>query len=67
MTRRILLSPVEGAATTLHVATAPEGATTTGTYFARSVPAEHELSRLAQDDDLAARLWAASEELVGPT
>ncbi len=65
VTRRILLSPEEGAATTLHVATAPEGASTTGTYFVRSAPADHALSRRARDDDLAARLWAASEELVG--
>ena len=66
VTRRILLSPEQGAATSLHVATAPDGAAVTGAYFARSARADGKLSRRARDDDLAARLWARSEELVAP-
>jgi len=56
-------SPARGADTTIHVATAPELATTTGEYFVdRKVtkPTAH-----ARDDETARRLWERSAELVG--
>ncbi|MDQ3293417.1 MAG: short-chain dehydrogenase, partial [Actinomycetota bacterium] len=61
-----LKSPEVGARTSLAAATDPAYADVTGTYFAKSKPADDKLSRLATDDDLAARLWAASEELLAP-
>jgi NAD(P)-dependent dehydrogenase (short-subunit alcohol dehydrogenase family) len=57
-------SPEKGAATTLHVATDPSLATTTGQYFANSKP--ETTAPTAQDDDAAERLWAISEELTAP-
>jgi retinol dehydrogenase 12 len=65
VTRRTLLSPTQGAATTLHVATSPEGGRASGAYFATSARADRKLGRRARDDELGARLWARSEELVG--
>jgi len=61
----VLLTPEQGARTTLHVATAPELAEVTGAYFEkqRARPASpHALDRAAQD-----RLWSLSEHLVGVT
>ncbi|KXK59636.1 hypothetical protein AWW66_23175 [Micromonospora rosaria] len=51
-----------GAATPVHLATAPEAAEVTGGYFVRGTQTEP--SSLARDPDAAARLWALSEELV---
>jgi WW domain-containing oxidoreductase len=52
----------QGAATTCYVATSPDLDRVTGYYFSDSNPAmpnEH-----MQDDELAAKLWAVSEELT---
>ncbi|NNE73288.1 MAG: SDR family oxidoreductase [Acidimicrobiales bacterium] len=57
-------SPEKGAATTLHVATEPSLATTTGQYFANSKP--ETTAPTAQDDAAAERLWSISEELTAP-
>lgn len=65
ITRRILSSPEEGAATSLHCATDPGLATTSGHYFAKSKLADGKLSKRAQDDEVAERLWALSAETVG--
>lgn len=58
-----MLSPEEGARTVLHCATAPELAAASGRYY------KHEREALprpvAEDDDLAARLWTTSEALAG--
>lgn len=62
-TRWMFLSPEKGALTSLHVATAPELASVTGQYFARSRAIRP--SRLAQDRGAALRLWEVSEELTG--
>ena len=56
------LSPQRGAATSLYVATSPELANISGGYFARSRPARN--NPLADDPQLAARLWALSEQLT---
>lgn len=56
-------SPARGADTTIHVATAPELANTSGEYLVdRKVtkPTAH-----ARDDEAARRLWERSAELVG--
>jgi retinol dehydrogenase-12 len=56
-------SPERGAETSLYLATSPEVEGQTGLYFADcKVKAP---SRLGQDDDLAARLWAASARQLG--
>ncbi|MEA2756150.1 MAG: retinol dehydrogenase 14 [Aliidongia sp.] len=57
-----LLSPEQGARTTLHVATAPELASVTGRYFKSSREAAP--NPLAADRALAASLWARSATLT---
>jgi NAD(P)-dependent dehydrogenase (short-subunit alcohol dehydrogenase family) len=56
-------TPEQGAATSLHLARAPELAAVSGRYFADCK--EHRPNALACDDALAARLWMASERQVG--
>lgn len=56
-------SPEKGAATTVYVATAPDGAIRNGGYFAKSASAEP--GGEALDDAQAHRLWALSEQLCG--
>jgi len=58
-----LLSPEEGARTTVHLAAAPELEGTSGEYFARCRPAP--TSRAGADDEAARRLWEESERLLG--
>ena len=52
----------KGAETSLHVAAAPELSSVTGKYFAKSKPVKS--ARHSYDEDLARRLWTASEDLV---
>jgi len=61
--RPFLKTPAQGAATTVHLASAPELRGVSGKYFADS-KLKHPM-RIAQDDALAERLWAISEQLVG--
>ena len=56
-------TPEQGAATSVHLATAAELASVSGRYFAQS--REKDVTALARDDALAARLWAASERQTG--
>lgn len=58
------ISPEEGAKTPLYVASAAGLEGVTGRYFDDCRPKEP--SPDAQDEDVAARLWAASEELTRP-
>jgi NAD(P)-dependent dehydrogenase (short-subunit alcohol dehydrogenase family) len=64
--RRVLglfmLSPEQGARTSVWLATAPELAGTSGRYFSKQ--REVEASRPARDDTAARRLWEVSEALV---
>ncbi|HEY5090923.1 MAG TPA: SDR family oxidoreductase [Polyangia bacterium] len=60
---RFMISPEEGAGTTIFCATAPELAGVSGRYYERQ--RESTPSAVAQDDALAARLWDESEKLVG--
>ncbi|MCW2931369.1 MAG: hypothetical protein JWM19_2331 [Actinomycetia bacterium] len=56
--KRSLLTPAQGAAATLHLATAPELADVTGRYFVRDT--EHRSPAISYDRDLQQRVWAAS-------
>lgn len=60
--RLFLLTPEQGARTSVYLATAPGLGGVSGRYFAR----EREIapSRHAQDDAAARRLWEQSEALV---
>ena len=62
LARPLLMSPVAGATTTVHVASAPELATVSGKFFERS--REVRLDAMARDAVAARRLWEISEELV---
>jgi NAD(P)-dependent dehydrogenase (short-subunit alcohol dehydrogenase family) len=55
-------SPAQGAATQCYVATHPSLAGVSGEYFADCNPAQQ--SEQQQDAEMAARLWAVSEELT---
>lgn len=56
--RVFAITPEQGAATTLHLATSPEVGGVSGEYFVKCRPAVP--SRSARDDDAARRLWEAS-------
>ena len=61
--RRFLKTPEQGAATVLFLATSPEAARSTGTFWIDDRPADP--SPAALEDDAARRLWRWSEEMVG--
>lgn len=58
-----MITPEEGAKTTLHCATAPELANETGLYYDRCKPRAP--SAMGQDAALASELWRRSEKLIG--
>jgi len=60
---RFMLSPEDGARTSIHVASAPDLETTSGMYFARSKLKRP--TRYALDRQAALRLWEVSEQLTG--
>jgi NAD(P)-dependent dehydrogenase (short-subunit alcohol dehydrogenase family) len=59
----LMLSPEQGARTSLYLSTAPEVADVSGQYFIKCKPAVP--SREAQDDRVAERLWQVSAQLTG--
>jgi retinol dehydrogenase-14 len=61
--RPFLRTPAEGAETTIFLATSDAAMRSTGLYYGDSKPADPTV--LAQDDAQAARLWTASEALLG--
>lgn len=63
MLRPFMLSPADGARTSIHLASSPDLAGRSGLYFARS--REARCSRAARDVDAARRLWQISSELTG--
>jgi NAD(P)-dependent dehydrogenase (short-subunit alcohol dehydrogenase family) len=63
MVRPFMLSPAEGAQTTIWCATEPGLAETSGRYFSEC--REAATSRAGADADAARRLWDVSRELVG--
>jgi hypothetical protein len=58
-------TPAQGAATSIHLAAAPDLEQMTGRYFANSRPKRS--SRRSYDEATAARLWQVSADLVGLT
>jgi NAD(P)-dependent dehydrogenase (short-subunit alcohol dehydrogenase family) len=60
--QRIGLSPAQGAATQIWLASSPEVAGRTGGYFVNCKEARP--SAPARDDEAAKRLWEISEELI---
>ena len=58
-------SPAQGAATSIHLASAPDLEQVTGRYFANSKPKKS--SKRSYDEAAAARLWQVSADLVGLT
>jgi retinol dehydrogenase 14 len=63
--RPFMQTPAQGAATSIHLASAPELAQVTGQYFANRKPRRS--SKASYDQPTAARLWQVSAELVGLT
>jgi NAD(P)-dependent dehydrogenase (short-subunit alcohol dehydrogenase family) len=63
--RPFMKAPGQGAATSIHLASAPELEQVTGRYFASSKPRRS--SRRSYDQAAATRLWQVSADLAGPT
>ena len=63
--RPFMKAPAEGAATSIHLASAPELVRVTGRYFAKGRPRRS--SKASYDQAAGARLWQVSAELVGLT
>jgi retinol dehydrogenase 14 len=63
--RPFMKAPARGAATSIHVASAPDLEQVTGRYFANSKPKRS--SKRSHDEAAAARLWQVSADLVGLT
>ncbi len=62
LAKLMAISPEKGAETIVNLASSPEVAGISGKYFSRSKPVEP--SPAAQDDAVAAWLWATSERLA---
>lgn len=63
--RPFMKAPAQGAATSIHLASAPDLEQVTGRYFANRKPKRS--SKASYDQAAAARLWQVSAELVGLT
>ncbi|MPZ94715.1 MAG: SDR family NAD(P)-dependent oxidoreductase, partial [Propionibacteriales bacterium] len=61
--RPFMRRPAQGAATSIHAASAPDLEQVTGCYFANSLPKRS--SEASYDEATAARLWRVSSDLVG--
>ncbi len=61
--RPFMKAPAQGAATSIHLASAPDLEQVTGRYFANSKPKRS--SKRSYDEAAAARLWRVSADLVG--
>jgi retinol dehydrogenase-12 len=62
LARVVAITPVEGARTTVYLASSPEVEGVSGGYFAKSKPANP--TAAARDDEAARRLWTLSESMV---
>ena len=60
--RPFMKTPEQGAATSIHLASAPDLDQVTGQYFAASKPKRS--SKASYDEAVAARLWQVSADLV---
>jgi retinol dehydrogenase-14 len=65
MVRPFLKTPVQGAQTSIYLASSPDMEGVTGQFFADRKPKT--ANKIAYDTDMAARLWQVSAELVGLT
>ena len=63
--RPFMKAPAKGAATSIHVASAPDLEQVTGCFFANSKPKRS--SKRSYDEAAAARLWQVSADLTGLT
>ena len=63
--RPFMKAPAQGAATPIHLASAPDLEGVTGRFFANSKPKRS--SKRSYDEAAAARLWQVSADLVGLT
>ncbi|TCO43629.1 NAD(P)-dependent dehydrogenase (short-subunit alcohol dehydrogenase family) [Kribbella antiqua] len=63
--RPFMKSPAQGAATSIHLASAPDLDRMTGRYFAKSKSTRS--SKRSYDESVAKRLWEVSADLVGLT
>jgi NAD(P)-dependent dehydrogenase (short-subunit alcohol dehydrogenase family) len=63
--RPFMKTPAQGAATSIHLASAPDLEQVTGRYFVNSKPKKS--SQRSYDEAAAARLWQVSADLVGVT
>jgi NAD(P)-dependent dehydrogenase (short-subunit alcohol dehydrogenase family) len=63
--RPFMKTPAQGAATSVHLASAPDLERVTGRYFVNSKPKRS--SQRSYDEAAAARLWQVSADLVGLT
>ncbi len=63
--RPFMKTPAQGAATSIHLASAPDLAQVTGRFFANSKPKRS--AKRSYDAATAARLWQVSAEVVGLT
>jgi NAD(P)-dependent dehydrogenase (short-subunit alcohol dehydrogenase family) len=63
LARALMKSPAQGAATSVHLASAPELEAVSGRYFVNS--AARRSSKRSYDDAAAVRLWHASADLAG--
>ncbi len=61
--RPFMKTPAQGAATSIHLASAPDLKQVTGRFFANSKPTRS--SERSYDESSAARLWQVSADLVG--
>ncbi|MCH7793298.1 MAG: SDR family oxidoreductase [Planctomycetes bacterium] len=60
--RPFLLTPAQGAETSIYLASSPEVEGVTGKYFVKKQPVES--NKVSQDIEVAKRLWQVSEEMV---
>lgn len=61
--KRFLMTPAEGAATSVFLATSGEAAALTGKYFVKCEPAK--TNPICEDRDVRMRLWKLNEEHTG--
>ncbi|GER91777.1 short-chain dehydrogenase [Dictyobacter vulcani] len=60
--RLVMLTPEQGAQTSIYLATAPEVTTVNGKYFEKSKQSTS--SKISNDEQLGKRLWQVTEELI---
>ena len=65
MAKPFMKSPARGAETPIFLASSPDVEGVSGRYYANRKPKES--NKLSYDVRVAARLWQASADLVGPS